>query len=120
MASLFSGIGGKNRPCPLKRCRDDRGSSPPDEHPAFVPPPVSVGNMRPGTTLRERARSVQEQVMQATVHFPPHPAAGGHYMKKLILAAAAVALMSTGAPAQTTVTTGAARANVQIEPEART
>jgi len=42
-------------------------------------------------------------------------------MKKLILAAAAVALMSTGAPAQqTTVTTGAARATVQIEPETRT
>jgi hypothetical protein len=41
-------------------------------------------------------------------------------MKKLLLAAAAVALMSTGAPAQTTVTTGAARATVQIEPEART
>jgi hypothetical protein len=41
-------------------------------------------------------------------------------MKKLILAAAAAALMSTGAVAQTTVTTGAARATVQIEPEART
>jgi hypothetical protein len=41
-------------------------------------------------------------------------------MKKLILAAAAVALMSTGAPAQTTVTTGAASATVQIEPETRT
>src|SRR5436190_880650 len=41
-------------------------------------------------------------------------------MKKLILAAAAVALMSTGAPAQTTGTTGAARATVQIEPETRT
>ncbi len=33
---------------------------------------------------------------------------------------AVVALMSTGALAQTTVTTGAARATVQIEPEART
>ena len=41
-------------------------------------------------------------------------------MKKLILAAAAVALMSSGAMAQTTVTTGASRATVQIEPEART
>jgi hypothetical protein len=41
-------------------------------------------------------------------------------MKKLILAAAAVALLSTGAIAQTTVTTGASRATVQIEPEART
>jgi hypothetical protein len=42
-------------------------------------------------------------------------------MKKLVLAAAAVALMSTGAVAQTTVTTtGAARATVQIEPEVRT
>ena len=41
-------------------------------------------------------------------------------MKKLILAAAAVALMTTGAVAQTTVTTGASRATVQIEPEART
>jgi hypothetical protein len=41
-------------------------------------------------------------------------------MKKLVLAAAAVALMSTGAVAQTTVTTGASRAAVQIEPEART
>jgi hypothetical protein len=51
----------------------------------------------------------------------PHFAAGGLKMKKLVLAAAAVALMSTGgAIAQTTVTTGAARATVQIEPEART
>lgn len=41
-------------------------------------------------------------------------------MKKLILAAAAVALMSSGAIAQTTVTTGAASSTVQIEPEART
>lgn len=42
-------------------------------------------------------------------------------MKKLILAAAAVALMTTGALAQTTVTTGTAPgATVQIEPEART
>jgi hypothetical protein len=41
-------------------------------------------------------------------------------MKKLILAAAAVAVMSTAATAQTTVTTGASRATVQIEPEART
>jgi hypothetical protein len=41
-------------------------------------------------------------------------------MKKLILAAAAVALLSTGASAQTTVTTGASRATVQIEPETRT
>jgi hypothetical protein len=41
-------------------------------------------------------------------------------MKKLILAAAAAALLSSGAIAQTTVTTGAARATVQIEPEART
>jgi Protein of unknown function (DUF1236) len=41
-------------------------------------------------------------------------------MKKLILAAAAVAVLSTGAMAQTTVTTGASRATVQIEPEART
>ena len=42
-------------------------------------------------------------------------------MKKLVLAAAAVALMSTGAVAQgVTVTTGAARPTVQIEPEART
>jgi hypothetical protein len=41
-------------------------------------------------------------------------------MKNFVLAAAAVALMSTGAVAQTTVTTGAARATVQIEPEART
>jgi hypothetical protein len=41
-------------------------------------------------------------------------------MKKLVLAAAAVALLSTGAMAQTTVTTGASRATVQIEPEART
>ena len=41
-------------------------------------------------------------------------------MKKLVLAAAAVALMSTGAVAQSvTVTTGAARSAVQIEPEAR-
>ena len=41
-------------------------------------------------------------------------------MKKLVLAAAAVALMSTCAVAQTTVTTGAARSTVQIEPETRT
>jgi hypothetical protein len=41
-------------------------------------------------------------------------------MKKLMLATAVVALMSTGALAQTTVTTGAARATVQIEPETRT
>src|SRR3954453_21197862 len=41
-------------------------------------------------------------------------------MRKLILAAAAVALLSTAATAQTTVTTGASRATVQIEPEART
>ena len=42
-------------------------------------------------------------------------------MKKLVLAAAAVAVMSTGAVAQgVTVTTGAARPTVQIEPEART
>src|SRR5258708_39786199 len=41
-------------------------------------------------------------------------------MKKLILAAAAVALLSTGARAQTAVTTGASRATLQIEPEART
>jgi hypothetical protein len=41
-------------------------------------------------------------------------------MKKLILTAAAVALLSTCAMAQTTVTTGASRATVQIEPEART
>lgn len=42
-------------------------------------------------------------------------------MKKLIVAAAAVALMSTGAVAQQPPgTTGAARATVQIEPEART
>ena len=41
-------------------------------------------------------------------------------MRKIILAAAAVALLSTGATAQTTVTTGASRATVQIEPEART
>ena len=41
-------------------------------------------------------------------------------MKKLVLAAAAVALLSAGAMAQTTVTTGASRATIQIEPEART
>src|SRR5262245_16112429 len=42
-------------------------------------------------------------------------------MRKLILAAAAVALMSTGAPAQQPPgTTGAARATMQIEPETRT
>jgi hypothetical protein len=42
-------------------------------------------------------------------------------MKKLVLAAAAVALMSTGAVAQgVTVTTGAAHSTIQIEPEART
>jgi hypothetical protein len=41
-------------------------------------------------------------------------------MKKLILAAAAVALLATGAMSQTTVITGASRATVQIEPEART
>lgn len=41
-------------------------------------------------------------------------------MKKLIVATAIVALMSTGAFAQTTVTTGAARSTVQIEPETRT
>ena len=41
-------------------------------------------------------------------------------MKKLILTAAAVVLLSTCAMAQTTVTTGASRATVQIEPEART
>ena len=41
-------------------------------------------------------------------------------MKKLMLATAVVALMSTGGYAQTTVTTGAARSTVQIEPEART
>jgi hypothetical protein len=41
-------------------------------------------------------------------------------MKKLILAAATVALLATGAMAQTTVTTGVSRATVQIEPEART
>jgi hypothetical protein len=42
-------------------------------------------------------------------------------MKKLILAAAAAALLSTGATAQTTVTTGTApRATVEVAPEART
>jgi hypothetical protein len=42
-------------------------------------------------------------------------------MKKLMLATAVAALMTTGALAQTTVTTGTApRATVQIEPEART
>src|SRR3982751_3396470 len=41
-------------------------------------------------------------------------------MKKSVLAAAVVALLSTGAMAQTTVTPGASRATVQIEPEART
>jgi hypothetical protein len=43
-------------------------------------------------------------------------------MKKLILLAGAAALITTGAMAQTTVTTttGAGRANVMIEPEART
>lgn len=43
-------------------------------------------------------------------------------MKKLILGIAAAALLSTGAMAQTgvTTTTGAARSTVTIEPEART
>jgi hypothetical protein len=43
-------------------------------------------------------------------------------MKKLMLGIAAAALLSTGAMAQTTVTTttGAARSAVTIEPEART
>ena len=41
-------------------------------------------------------------------------------MKKLILAAAAALLLSNGTMAQTTVTTGASRATVQIETEART
>jgi hypothetical protein len=51
----------------------------------------------------------------------PHSAAGGYLMKKLVLAVAAVALMSSGAVAQSvTVTTGAARSAVQIEPETRT
>ena len=41
-------------------------------------------------------------------------------MKKLILATAAVALLSTGAMAQTSVTTGAVGGTVVVEPEART
>jgi hypothetical protein len=41
-------------------------------------------------------------------------------MKKLILAVVAAGLLTTGAMAQTTVTTGIARDAVQIEPEYRT
>src|SRR5262245_3695990 len=41
-------------------------------------------------------------------------------MKKLILAVVAAGLLTTGAMAQTTVTTGIAREAVQIEPEYRT
>jgi hypothetical protein len=41
-------------------------------------------------------------------------------MKKLILAVAAAGMLTTGAMAQTTVTTGVARESVQIEPEYRT
>jgi hypothetical protein len=70
----------------------------------------------------KRLRSAPEQDGESAVLCSaPHFAAGGHPMKKLVLAAAAVALMSTGAVAQTTVTTtGSARATVQIEPEVRT
>jgi hypothetical protein len=70
-----------------------------------------------------RVRYTPEQDgKSAVLNSAPHPAAGGQTMKKLALAAAAVALMSTGAMAQgVTVTTGAARPTVvQIEPEART
>jgi hypothetical protein len=41
-------------------------------------------------------------------------------MKKLILAISVAGLLTTGAVAQTTVTTGIARDSVQIEPEYRT
>jgi hypothetical protein len=69
-----------------------------------------------------KVRSPSEQDAEgAVLDSAPHPAAGGHTMKKLVLAAAAVALMSTGAVAQgVTVTTGAAHSTIQIEPEART
>ncbi|WP_249118998.1 DUF1236 domain-containing protein [Bradyrhizobium sp. AUGA SZCCT0158] len=65
-------------------------------------------------------RSDREQVATAAVLQLVAFSGWRKSMRKLILAAAAVALLSTGATAQTTVTTGASRAAVQIEPEART
>jgi hypothetical protein len=64
----------------------------------------------------------EEQFVVQTVLCAPHRAARRKSMKKLILMTAAAALITTGALAQTTVTTttGAGRANVMIEPEART
>jgi hypothetical protein len=50
----------------------------------------------------------------------PHTAVRRTQMKKLILAVVAAGLLTTGAMAQTTVTTGIARDAVQIEPEYRT
>lgn len=41
-------------------------------------------------------------------------------MKKLLVLAAAASLIATSALAQTTVTTGTSRADVLVEPEART
>src|ERR1700756_2875318 len=52
----------------------------------------------------------------------PHNAAQEDHMRKLLLISAAVALLSTGAMAQSSVTTttGTGHATVQIEPEYRT
>jgi len=79
-----------------------------------------VGNLLARTDAPKRERSAQEQVATALVHLRSHSAARRKPTKKLMLATAVVAFMSTGTLAQTTVTTGAARSTVQIEPEART
>src|SRR5258708_36240222 len=73
------------------------------------------------STRRGQRRSDIGNKWQVPPFFPvSHSAAGDNQMRKIILAAPAVALLSAGPTAQTTVTTGASRATVQIEPEART